>query len=71
MSDPNREGPFECCGPMLYVEVQGVYDGTCAYLCVGCAVWRQRFPVGDIERRALVAKAMPAIVAAHLGERVR
>ena len=65
MSDPAHDG-YQCHGSMLRVEIPGVYDGTCAYLCEECGVWRHRFPASDTRRRALVETAMPAIIDAHL-----
>ena len=64
MSDPARDG-YQCHGPMIFVELPGVYDGTAAYLCEECGVWRHRFSPGD-PRRAKVEAQMPAIVDAHL-----
>lgn len=60
---------YSCCGQfMTSVEIRGVYDGTCAYLCPICGVWRHRFPPGD-RRRPAVEAAMPPIVTAHLDPR--
>ena len=68
MSDPARDAIFECHGPMTHVEIRGVYDGTCAYLCDECGVWRHRFSPGD-PRREQVEAAMPAIIAAQFEPR--
>lgn len=64
MSDPASDG-YACHGLMVAVELPSVYDGTSAYLCLTCGVWRHRWPQGD-PRREQTESLMPAILEAHL-----
>ena len=65
MSDPAHDARYLCHGDMLRVEIPGVHDGTCAYLCEVCQTWRHRFPRTD-PRRAMVAEKMPVLIEAYL-----
>ena len=55
---------------MTGVEVPGIYDGVCFYLCQTCGVWRHRFARSD-DRRAKVAlyieqaQIVPKVVVKH------
>ena len=64
MSDPSHDG-YQCHGPMTHVELPGVHDGTCAFLCETCGTWRHRFSRDD-PRRGKVEALMPTIVDAHV-----
>ena len=64
MSDPAKDG-YECHGPMTHVELPGVAEGTSAYLCDTCGVWRHKFSPGDV-RRLKVEVLMPMIIDAHI-----
>jgi hypothetical protein len=53
--------PEHCGRPMTSVELPGVYDGTCFWLCDVCGRWMHRFDRGD-RRRAkaeVVGKLCP------------
>lgn len=71
MSDPNRDGPFECCGQRMKIvslyELTGVASslGTAAWVCrkKGCGRWRHGQPWIESQIRALVEKHMPAFIA--------
>lgn len=69
MSDPNRDGPFECHGrmqPITLLELTGVAStlGTAAYVCKrrDCGMWRHGFGWHESQLRALVEKHMPSFI---------
>lgn len=73
MSDPNRDGPFECHGrmqPITLLELTGVAStlGVAAYVCKkpGCGIWRHGYPWSDSQLRAIVEKHMPAFIEQRL-----
>ena len=61
MSDPDRHGPYTCCGQTMR-PITALIDGetVIAFLCP-CGVWRHALPSAD-QRRVHVDAYMRALV---------